>query len=149
LDFYFRPKATTTGRPTKGSAKFACILILAVSSEVRAQDVTWLPAPADALWSNPINWSAAPASGDVLHFSASSITTLTNDLAAGTSISGLLFDEEASPFLLTGNSLTLTGQLVNNGTSSQVVNLPLQFAPGSAIHTSLSPIAPKLPLRPT
>ena len=62
-------------------------------------------------WSNPQNWSpqSIPAGGEALLFPAgASNRTMTNDLAAGTSVGPMTFNDS---YTLSGNALTLTGNL--------------------------------------
>jgi fibronectin-binding autotransporter adhesin len=60
-------------------------------------------------------------SGDALFFGTSTTTTLNNDLV-GATYAGLTFNSGASAFTIGGNSFTLTGNIVNNSTSTQAIN---------------------------
>ena len=78
------------------------------------------------LWSDPGNWSPAgiPTAGEPLLFPHGFINrTMTNDLPAGTSVGPMRFE---APATLSGNALTLTGDLSFDMTAAPfVVDLDL------------------------
>jgi autotransporter-associated beta strand protein len=78
-------------------------------------------------WTQKQNWNnTAPVAGDDLHFfGPARLLTNNNGFAAATSFIGLTFDSGAGSFSLNGNSITLAGNVVNNGTNAQTINLPL------------------------
>jgi autotransporter-associated beta strand protein len=77
-------------------------------------------------WSDNSNWNSntAPSYGTVLTFGGSTGLASNND-AATTSIAGITFSSGAGAFTLSGSSVTLGGNITNNSTSVQTVNLPL------------------------
>ena len=95
-----------------------------------------------ALWSLKNNWSGGgntgPIGGDNLVFTGNNKLANTNDLAAGTSFAGILFDASAGAFVLSGNAITLTGSVTNQSTNLQTLNLaitlgnPITFEANSA-----------------
>jgi autotransporter-associated beta strand protein len=102
----------------------------------------------DAYWSTPGNWTggnAPPVAGDSLLFGASTPTTLTNDLIAGTAFNSITFSAGAPSFTLNGNSILLsdasatnTVGIANNSGSTQVIGtMPLTLDRGC--HTFSSP----------
>ena len=62
----------------------------------------------------------APVANDLLNFAGAVQLLTTNNFPAGTIFNGLLFDGTADPFVLFGNSLTLT--TFTNGTDGSSVN---------------------------
>ena len=58
--------------------------------------------------------------------------TTTNDLTAGTQLDGIQFLAGAGNFVLNGNGIALQGDVVNNSSSAQQINLPIQLTSGIA-----------------
>lgn len=91
-----------------------------------ALEVTWTGGGADNNWSTGANWGgAAPAAGDSLNFAGTVRPGPVNNLAADISIAGITFSSGAGAFSLSGNRITLDGNVVNNSTALQTVNLAL------------------------
>ncbi|TAN35705.1 MAG: hypothetical protein EPN23_10510, partial [Verrucomicrobia bacterium] len=96
-----------------------------------AGNVTLMTNVADnSLWSGGANWQGgvAPVAGDALFFATnvnSLFRTVTNDLAAGTTFNGITFSNNAIAYTLAGNGITLGGDIANNSTSTQTINLAL------------------------
>ena len=75
-------------------------------------------------WSDAANWGGtAPAAFNNLTFAGVNRTNAVNDIAAGTNYSSLTFDSTAASFTLSGNGIGLVGDLVNNSSNTQNVNL--------------------------
>ena len=103
-----------------------CCLLLATAAT--AANRTWDGGGSDANWKTSANWdgdATYPSAGDALVFGGAAGLANTNDLDAGTSIAGLTFSSGAGAFLLSGNAVTLGGDLVNNDADTQTVALPL------------------------
>jgi hypothetical protein len=92
----------------------------------------------DANWSNNTNWDQNLVSNDLIVFAGTTQTTNVNDLDtdydAGTStpgtfaVGGLRFDAGAGAYTLQGNAIDFSGKsITNNSTSTQTLELPLQF----------------------
>lgn len=91
---------------------------------------TWTGIAGDNNWDTSGNWTgvnAPPIAGDTPAFGVpgNGSLTLNNNLAAGTSFLGLLFDTGAPSFTLNGNSITTTGGIVDCSTNMEMVNLPI------------------------
>ena len=76
------------------------------------------------------NWTGVnnpPISGDSWVFGAagSSGAALNNNLTPLNSVAGITFKGGASAFTLTNNAITLTGDVLNNSTSLETINLPI------------------------
>ncbi len=76
---------------------------------------------------NGYNWNpnANPTAGDQLAFAGGARTTSNNNTTSGTSYGSITFNSGAAAFTLTGNSITLGGNLTNNSSNLQKVNLPV------------------------
>lgn len=138
------PHIPVSGRAL--SAAFA--VLLAGFSSTQAQTVrTWSATPADGDWNDTANWSggAVPVNGDRVTFGASTVTTLNNDIsgltlvtpaAGATTDTALYFAAGASAYTLTGNAMSLKGDVAagantvirNVSTSKQTFNLDLELA---------------------
>ncbi|MCE9545573.1 MAG: autotransporter-associated beta strand repeat-containing protein [Planctomycetia bacterium] len=90
---------------------------------------TWDGGGANGNWSTAANWSddAAPSFA-----SAQSLTFITNtnsnnptNEAANRTISGFTFSSGAPAFTIGGNAITLTGNIANNSTALQTINLDM------------------------
>jgi fibronectin-binding autotransporter adhesin len=79
-------------------------------------------------WSDSNNWSGvAIYPNDSLFFDGATRLTPINDTAAGTTYSNITFNSGASSFAVSGNSVTLTGSIVNNSPNSQAVDVPVNY----------------------
>jgi autotransporter-associated beta strand protein len=86
------------------------------------------------------NWSgaAAPAANDSLFFGGSTRLTNTNDLAADRSFAGITFNSGAGTFTLSGNRITLGGDVTNSSTNLQTINLAMILSADRTFTTSAS-----------
>lgn len=103
---------------------FAAFGLAVTSATSMAADYTWQGNGGD--WSAGSNWQgdAAPTgAGHTLLFAGADQTSNNNDQL--TSVSGITFDAEAGEFILTGTALTLDGNITNNSTKEQTINLGL------------------------
>lgn len=90
---------------------------------------TWSPNPVSGKWNNPANWEegVVPTSPAFIIFGTSAITTLENDIPAGLEIARITFNNGASAYAISGNSITLKNQVNNNSTSAQIINLAVEI----------------------
>ncbi len=87
---------------------------------------TWTGGGADDNWTTPGNWGGtAPVATNALVFDGNTQTTNNNNFAANTAFDGITFNPTAGAFVLGGNSIALAGDIVNNSSSAQTVNLAL------------------------
>jgi autotransporter-associated beta strand protein len=131
-----KPSSSFAKCRVDGRLATALLLAAFLIPEVRSADVTWSPTPSDALWSDGLNWSTSPTpptAGDALFFESSSLTALSNGFPVNTLFNGLTFNAGASPFSITGNAITLGGNVTNNSTSVQ--HLGLDILLGAAART--------------
>src|SRR5687767_3568959 len=77
--------------------------------------VTWDGGAVNNNWTSARNWQGdtAPAANDTLVFDGFARLTPSNDFLANTGFAGLTFAPTAGAFTLTGNSLTLRGDIAN------------------------------------
>ena len=87
-----------------------------------------------ANWSVGSNWSggATPLDSATLAFNTATTTALNNDLS-NFILGGLLFNSGASAFTLSGNSAKLAGDILNNSTSTQTINLPMVLTKNATV----------------
>jgi len=80
----------------------------------------------DGNWSNVTNWNSdtAPNYTSALLFAGTTSLNSTNDSATN-SIAGLTFQASAGAFIINGTGVALGGNIVNNSTNPQTINLPL------------------------
>jgi fibronectin-binding autotransporter adhesin len=82
----------------------------------------------DSYWNDATNWGgiALPANGNLV-FDGSTRLINTNNTAAGTTYSNLVFNSTAGAFVLNGNPITLSGNVTNNSANPETINLGLNF----------------------
>lgn len=118
------PIGTLDGR---GLMVAIALAIVAIRPDISvAATATW-NGNASVNWADAASWSNAPLSGDSLVFSlaGSSGTTLNNNLSADFSIGGITFNSGASAYTFNGSEITLIGNITNNSTTADSINLPL------------------------
>ena len=92
-------------------------------------------------WSDSNNWSGVSISAnDSLFFDGSARLTPVNDTATGTTYSNITFNSGASPFTLTGNAITLGGNIVNNSPNTQTVLLGMTFSNSVSLNGTAAPL---------
>ncbi len=86
----------------------------------------WKPTPVTINLNLGSNWveNALPVNPAILTFGVASDTILTNDIS-GLVASRIQFASDANAYTISGNSLTLKNDLVNNSSSSQTLTTPL------------------------
>lgn len=108
------------------SLLFLCLAMLLPSALTQAADLTWNGGGGDNNWGTGLNWGGtAPLAGDSLSFSGSTRLTSVNNLTADTRFAGITFNSGAGAFTLSGNRITLGGDVTNNSASLQTLSLPL------------------------
>ena len=106
-------------------------LLTVLVPAVFSADRTWDGGGDNSNWNTPLNWdgdTAEPSAGDRLFFDGALRTSNTNDLAAGTAFSGIIFNSGAGAFTLNGNPFTLTGDVVTYDFDTQTLNLPIALS---------------------
>lgn len=79
-------------------------------------------------WANNSNWVGGGISPlDSLFFGGTKGLTNNNNTAAGTQYNGLTFNAGAGAFILGGNSIKLGGNVTNNSTATQTINLDMEL----------------------
>ncbi|HTQ40423.1 MAG TPA: autotransporter-associated beta strand repeat-containing protein [Pirellulales bacterium] len=87
---------------------------------------TWNGAGANANWTTGANWGGtAPAAGDSLVFDGTLGLVNTNNLAANSLITGLAFQSTAGAFVISGNAITMGGDITDQSTALQTINFGL------------------------
>lgn len=85
----------------------------------------WTAGGGGTNWNSADNWGGAlPSSNRPLVFATGNgLTTNTNNFAANKQFKGVTFSPTAGAFTLSGNAVNLTGDVVNNSTSTQTISL--------------------------
>ena len=109
-------------------------LVMATSS-LSAATVTWSVAT-NGNWNDASNWDALPVAGDDLHFAGSANLTTNNDFPADTSFNSITFNNGAGAFTLSGNRMTLAGNITNNDDDLQTINLAMIVNGATTINTA-------------
>ena len=108
-------------------------------SPARAQSSLWATNAASGSWTDGANWGgSAPVAGNLLQFSNSITTTLTNDFTSGTSFQGLYFTSRANAYTIGGNTLTLNAGITNSSADYQTINLGITFSGFETVSNSSS-----------
>ena len=96
----------------------SAVATLFVGESAKAANDTWVGSTS-ANWSGTNGFTTAPVSGftPVFGVAGAAGTTLNDDLAAGFSVGGITFNAGASSYTISGNSLTLNGNIGNSTTS--------------------------------
>jgi len=97
--------------------------------------------PDNKNWATGDNWDLPAEAGSVLQFAGSVKTTNNNNFTAGTSFSGIVFNAGADTFTLEGESINLNGDIVNNSSNPQNVNLPIVLSPTTKVDTKVQDMA--------
>ncbi len=81
-------------------------------------------------WSTTTDWvgGVAPVSGDSLVFAGTLGLTNNNNILANTSFGGITFSNNAGAFLLAGNAIKLTGDVINNSANTETINLAISLS---------------------
>jgi autotransporter-associated beta strand protein len=123
--------ARTKAKTVKGILWTACAAALSAGSlGAWAADKTWAGAGDNSQFSTNANWlgNVAPSPNDTLIFDGFARLTPLNDFGVGTSFNGITFAPSAGPFNLTGNQLTLAGDILDNTpVLTQTINLPVSL----------------------
>lgn len=123
----------------KRLVSFVTALLLSLSSLfvyaplAHAAAITWDGGGTDENFSNDLNWSGdvAPVNGDSVVFDTGTITvmtTITNDIS-NLSLAGITFQgsnpDSNDIFLLSGNAITLNGNVSNTTSFGHAVRMPI------------------------
>jgi len=111
-----------------GAARTAHLTVLGQSITVtQAGQVIWSGGSVtDSFWTSPANWGGTTVvANDSLDFAGGNRLSNTNDFTADTQFIGITFDASAGAFVLGGNAINLSGNIANNSSNTQTINLPL------------------------
>jgi autotransporter-associated beta strand protein len=130
----------TSGSPaypgSTSSEEFAAVS-LTFTNVLPAANV-WTGGGANNYWSTAGNWNGAPNFPADLTFAGSTRLANTND-NTGVTVNSITFDAAAGPFVLSGNDITLGGNISFNAAPAtpvtQTINLNMALAANSTIDT--------------
>jgi fibronectin-binding autotransporter adhesin len=134
IDSVRRPKMERTTLVKTAVWVFTAVACgLALTVHLQAANRTWdgggtPDIGGNFLWSDAFNWDGnltAPVGNDSLTFGGILGTPQSNDLAADTVFTGVTFNAGTGAFAIGGNRITLGGNITDNATSAEVINLAL------------------------
>ncbi|HWB55262.1 MAG TPA: autotransporter-associated beta strand repeat-containing protein [Tepidisphaeraceae bacterium] len=106
------------------------------------QNQMWNAAGSNNHWSNAANWgNKTIVATNVLVFSGANKLTTSNDFPVQTQFDGFTFAAGAGPFVLGGNSVDLYGDIINNSTNAQTININLTLEKNANMDTAAGDIA--------
>jgi autotransporter-associated beta strand protein len=93
---------------------------------VGATAAIWNGGGTDGNWTTAADWGGtALAADDSLEFGGTNQLASNNNITAGAQYAGITFNAGAGPFVIGGNAINLAGNVVNNSTSLQTININL------------------------
>jgi fibronectin-binding autotransporter adhesin len=108
----------------------------AIGTSAMAFADTWTGAGSDNNWMTAVNWGGTqPTPLDSLIFAGTTRLTPTNNFPTDTAFTNLTFNAGAGAFTLSGNAISLVGNVTNNATNAQTINVPLVLAAGGHTFT--------------
>jgi autotransporter-associated beta strand protein len=114
----------------------AVVLCICGAEPLLAAPRTWSGGGADNFWNSSANWNGAIGSGDSLTFAGGTRLANSNNLSANTSFAGITFSSGAGDFVLSGNAIRLSSDIVNSDNAgNQTINLNVAFSKNSQINT--------------
>lgn len=129
---------------TDTSSPVALLGTYNLSMTVSSSSLTWDGGGANNNWSSATNWAGDVAPGlvgDNVTFAGT--TRLAPDMEANYSVASVTFDGTAGAFTLgssTGSTLTNSGNIFNNSTSAQTVNVRMALSSALTFNASSGPL---------
>ncbi|MEI6647987.1 MAG: autotransporter-associated beta strand repeat-containing protein, partial [bacterium] len=119
------------------------MIVMACVVALRAEAATTWIGNTSANWATSANWSSGTplAQSPSFDIAGSSGTTLNNDLLEGSSIGGTTFNANAPAYTINGNSITPSGNIVNNSTNLQTINLDIALTAARTIFATSGGLA--------
>ncbi len=104
----------------------------AVQSHVYVAAAIWSGDGTDGKWSTAANWGGVSLVATApLNFTGSKRLSNTNDFPSATQFNGITFQANAGAFVLGGNSIALSGDIVSSSSNLQTIALPLVVVGGN------------------
>lgn len=106
--------------------------LFSIGSTVMAANRTWTGTAADSNWSDGGNWGGtAPGPGDAVIFNDSTNVNMNNDILPQP-LTGITFDATTnSSYAVTNNTIYLNGNIADDSSLSQYINVSLLMTNGS------------------
>ena len=104
------------------------ILFLKGITAYSLPDFTWTGGNGTGAWNSPANWAEneVPTNGMVAYFCTSNQTGI--DTVTNQNLGGIVFDDCAPSYTICNNTITLSGDIVNNSPNTQTINSNLAFS---------------------
>src|SRR5688572_32071015 len=98
---------------------------------------TWDGGGANGNWSSPLNWDTdqLPTFAVGVTF-AGSLNLLTVNDVSNLTLGGITFDPAADAFTLSGNAVTLNGNIIDNSIAEQKIHLPIALAAPTTVNVA-------------
>lgn len=119
-------------------AAVLCGLAFFNGPSLSAATLTWDGGGSGTGWSLKGNWNPdqALAAGDALVFTGAIRTTTVNDLTANTAIAGITFSGGAATFAISGNAITLAGDIVDQSLNAQTISMAMAMSAGRTVNVA-------------
>ncbi len=102
-----------------------------------SQSATWNGGGVDNNWTTADNWGGtAPVATNSLIFEGSTRLTPSNNFAAATNFAGITFNSGSSAFTLSGNSISLGGDVTNNSSNLQTISIAMALTANRTFNTA-------------
>ena len=104
---------------------------------------TWDGLGGNNNWANGTNWvsGTAPVANDSLVFAGTTRLTTNNNTTANRVYAGITFDGLAGAFTLSGNAIKLGGDVVNNASNLETINLNITLTGNRSFNASSGDLA--------
>jgi autotransporter-associated beta strand protein len=106
------------------------------------EQATWNGGGSGNNWSDSGNWgNTALAANSALIFAGTTNVSTNNDTTAGTRYASMTFNPSAGPFVLSGNAIALGGDIINNSSNLQSVNIGLALQKNTNFNAAAGDLA--------
>ena len=121
-------------------AAASAMLLLAPATQ--AATSTWSGGGTDGNWQTIANWDAVPVPSTTMDllFDGSTQLNTNNNFAGGSAFGNLTFAPTAGTFTLAGNPIALTGNITNDSSALQTINLDIANGGNTTIFTTVGNI---------
>jgi autotransporter-associated beta strand protein len=141
------PTLSPASRPISFPLAVALVIVCLGASSTEAQTKTWTGnrggGGANRDWSRDENWQDedVPASGDALIFAGTNRLTDNNNNFNSYTFNGITFNSSAGAFTLSGNPITLGGNVTNDSVNTQTIDLNMGLSATRTFHAAAGDLA--------
>ncbi len=107
-----------------------------------SNSLTWSPNPITESWSQSTNWkeNTVPVSPAIITYKTTNDSVSSND-QTDIAVSRILFDTDANSYTVSGNSIAMGKDIVNNSTKAQVITAPLVLNDDLTVNVNAQSVA--------